>query len=307
MGSFGERLKREREMRGITLEEIAESTRVAKRHLVSLEQETFDQLPGGIFNKGFVRAYSKYLGIDQEQAVADYLVALEQSERDSGRVPVAVPETLVKPPAMPSDEAVERKNRMWVIAALIALVLGLGLWWYVTRVMARGEAPTPPPVQAASQPPQPAAQASEPPATSASQSSADSPAAGTLSQTNNPSGNSPAEKTSSSFEPSGTAAQSIIKGQSSPAPTVPAGSFLLEVHGLQNTWVSITADGALISEGFINQGASLSVPAQRSITLKTGNAAGIEMSFNGKKLPSLGRDKQVKTFTFTPNGLEQSQ
>ena len=75
MASFGERLKREREMRGVSLEEIAESTKIGKRHLQALETEDFDQLPGGIFNKGFVRAYSKYLGLDEDQAVTDFLAA----------------------------------------------------------------------------------------------------------------------------------------------------------------------------------------------------------------------------------------
>ena len=76
-GAFGERMRREREMRGIKLEEIAESTKIGKRNLEALEQERFDQLPGGIFNKGFVRAYAKYLGLDEEQALAHYQMQLE--------------------------------------------------------------------------------------------------------------------------------------------------------------------------------------------------------------------------------------
>src|SRR3954466_15474556 len=67
MASFGERIKREREMRGVSLEEIAESTKIGKRNLEALETEDFDKLPGGIFNKGFVRAYAKYLGLDEDQ------------------------------------------------------------------------------------------------------------------------------------------------------------------------------------------------------------------------------------------------
>src|SRR5437588_12771787 len=74
-GAFGERMKREREMRGVKLEEIAESTKIGKRNLVALEQEQFDQLPGGIFNKGFVRAYAKYLGLHEEQAVNEFMAA----------------------------------------------------------------------------------------------------------------------------------------------------------------------------------------------------------------------------------------
>ena len=75
MGTFGDKLKRERELRGVTLEEIAEATKIGTRSLKALEDEHFEQLPGGIFNKGFVKAYAKFLGLDEEQAVADFVVA----------------------------------------------------------------------------------------------------------------------------------------------------------------------------------------------------------------------------------------
>src|SRR3954452_21787990 len=75
MASFGERLKREREMRNVSLEEIAESTKIGKRNLLALGPEEFNKLPGGIFNKGFVRAYAKYLGLDEDQALTDFLAA----------------------------------------------------------------------------------------------------------------------------------------------------------------------------------------------------------------------------------------
>ena len=70
MGSFGERLKREREMRGVSLDDIAEATKIGTRLLRALEDEQFELLPGGIFNKGFVRAYAKYLGLNEDEAVS---------------------------------------------------------------------------------------------------------------------------------------------------------------------------------------------------------------------------------------------
>ena len=78
MGQFGEKLRRERELRGITLEEVAVATKIGTRNLRALEEEKFSQLPGGIFNKGFVRAYARYVGIDEEQAVGDYLAANQE-------------------------------------------------------------------------------------------------------------------------------------------------------------------------------------------------------------------------------------
>ena len=80
MGTFGDRLRREREMRGITLEEIAHSTKIGTRNLRALEDEEFHLLPGGIFNRGFVRAYAHFLGLDEEQCVADYSAALAEKE-----------------------------------------------------------------------------------------------------------------------------------------------------------------------------------------------------------------------------------
>ncbi len=75
MPSFGEKLKQEREKRNITLEQISASTKIGTRMLQALEEDKFNQLPGGIFNKGFVRAYSRCVGLDEDQIVADYLQA----------------------------------------------------------------------------------------------------------------------------------------------------------------------------------------------------------------------------------------
>src|SRR5271165_4498063 len=66
-------------MRGISLDDIAAVTKIGTRLLRALEEEEFDSLPGGIFNKGYVRAYAKYVGIDEEQAVADYLQAAHEA------------------------------------------------------------------------------------------------------------------------------------------------------------------------------------------------------------------------------------
>src|SRR5580658_8517162 len=90
--SFGEKLKLEREKRKITLEQISVSTKIGTRMLQALEDDKFNQLPGGIFNKGFVRAYSRVVGLDEDQTVAEYLqasgdappVRTELASRESG-------------------------------------------------------------------------------------------------------------------------------------------------------------------------------------------------------------------------------
>ena len=69
-------------MRGVSLDDIAEATKIGTRLLRALEEEHFELLPGGIFNKGFVRAYAKYLGLNEEEAVADYLEAAGEMTPD---------------------------------------------------------------------------------------------------------------------------------------------------------------------------------------------------------------------------------
>jgi len=83
VGAFGEKLRKQREQRGIELDAISNTTKISTRMLRAIEDERFDQLPGGVFNKGFVRAYARQVGLDEEEAVADYLAALHQSQQQS--------------------------------------------------------------------------------------------------------------------------------------------------------------------------------------------------------------------------------
>src|SRR5215510_12368826 len=72
MTNFGASFKKAREFRGITLDQIAKETRISTRFLAAIENEEFHLLPGGIFNRGFVRSFAEAVGLDPDQAVADY-------------------------------------------------------------------------------------------------------------------------------------------------------------------------------------------------------------------------------------------
>ncbi len=104
---FGEQLKRERELRGVSLEEVAAATRIAPRFLEALENEQWDKLPGGVFNRGFIRAVGRYLGLDEDNLVSEY--ALQTKGRtDPGVV----------------RDAPEKPEPMWGrIATLVGVLL----------------------------------------------------------------------------------------------------------------------------------------------------------------------------------------
>lgn len=79
---FGDGLRTERERRGIALDDIAVATRVSVRNLQALEAERFQELPGGVFNRGIVRAYARFCGLDEDGTVTAYSDALRSQGVD---------------------------------------------------------------------------------------------------------------------------------------------------------------------------------------------------------------------------------
>jgi len=80
MGDFGNKFRQAREKKNLSLDDVSNVTKIGTRMLQAIEEEHFDQLPGGVFNKGFIRAYAKHLGLDAEEAVTDYLACLREAQ-----------------------------------------------------------------------------------------------------------------------------------------------------------------------------------------------------------------------------------
>ena len=72
MVSVGEYLKRERESRGVTIDEICDTTRIARRFIIAMEQDNFDLMPGDTLIVGFLRNYAKAIGINADEVVGKY-------------------------------------------------------------------------------------------------------------------------------------------------------------------------------------------------------------------------------------------
>jgi len=70
--SIGEKLRLARETRGIALRDISEQTRISMRYLEAIETDDYRRLPGGIFNRSFIRAYAKFIGYDEQEAIDEY-------------------------------------------------------------------------------------------------------------------------------------------------------------------------------------------------------------------------------------------
>ena len=70
--NFGSYLKHERELRGVPLEEISRITKIHIRFLEALEDNGFDELPGEVFIKGYIRSYANIIGSDVDEMLNSY-------------------------------------------------------------------------------------------------------------------------------------------------------------------------------------------------------------------------------------------
>ena len=78
--SRGQRLRLAREARGLTVVDVAATTRISTRGLLAIEQERFNELPGGIFRRTFVQAYAEAVGLDGAECARAYVARFERPD-----------------------------------------------------------------------------------------------------------------------------------------------------------------------------------------------------------------------------------
>ena len=336
MGEFGNKFRKEREKKGISLEDVSNATKISSRMLLAIEDEQFDRLPGGVFNKGFIRAYAKHIGLNEDQAVADYLVCLRQSQLDSqevwdpqaGAVPPSGVEELPEL-QLPRAEHVSPPHRdyaepgqsivPWRILALAILVIFLAalLWHRHFRSTRSEAAATAPPMTSAGQPaPQllnpPAARttiAAAPALHTASAAASARPSSVSATPSSHPAN---AAKPPSTGEPStsnaensepATQAEQTVNSPANVEPSGAAAPLNLVIRASENSWISVTADGRSVIHELLIAPAHASIRASREIVVKIGNAAGVSFVWNGQELPAQGSEAEVQTLVFDASGM----
>jgi cytoskeleton protein RodZ len=131
--TIGELLRTAREQRGIPLREISDETRISIRYLEAIESNDYKRLPGGIFNRSFVRAYARCIGFDEKEAVEAYARYM-RDQGESGDEVVTTPHHSKVYTDMPAT----RSPILTVLLAILILaVLTLGvlaaLHWFQQR------------------------------------------------------------------------------------------------------------------------------------------------------------------------------
>ena len=138
--TIGEKLRLAREARGIALRDISEQTRISIRYLEAIETDDYRRLPGGIFNRSFIRAYAKFVSYDEHQALEDYARTLrERGETDDEGSKSH--QSLVYTEASGSRASAKTLILAILILAALSLAVWGGLEWYKRRT---GQSPRPP-------------------------------------------------------------------------------------------------------------------------------------------------------------------
>jgi cytoskeleton protein RodZ len=131
--TIGELLRTTREQRGIPLREISDETRISIRYLEAIESNDYKRLPGGIFNRSFVRAYARCIGYDEKEAVEGYARYMRDHGESADEVITTPHQSKVY-----TDVPATRSPILTVLLAILILaVLTLGvlaaLHWFQQR------------------------------------------------------------------------------------------------------------------------------------------------------------------------------
>lgn len=121
--SFGGDLRRERELREVSLQEISEATKISMKFLHAIEENQFDLLPGGVFNVGFIRAYATHIGVDDDEMVNNYLFHIQQLQAENG-------EESDLGAASRSTGQSSGRLMAWIIVALVVVAAAVTASWY---------------------------------------------------------------------------------------------------------------------------------------------------------------------------------
>ena len=270
---IGPALRNERNRQHLSLDEVAQGTRISQRFLQAIESGDMASLPGIVFARNFVRQYAVYLKLDPEPLLA----GMPRFDIDSAPLP--------NPPAKVTESrwtmTPATSAAVW---CLLAAGAAAGGWWYFERPR------TPVPVSAAAPlaeqrivPPQP----TTPPAAE------------------------PAEVSNTAPDPAQGLAEStpVAEGsmQQAAVPAVQASTdrsrpVQVVLTARESSWVQVTADGRTAFVGMLNANDSRSIGADSLVKVIAGNAGGLQISLNGKPLEPIGQAGQVRTVRLTAEG-----
>jgi len=281
MPSLGQELKQLREDKGISLRQISDATHIGMRFLQAIESDSFDALPGGIFNRSFVRKYAKYIGVDEEQVLARY-------DHQVAEQPIEQPKT----PSLRYEDFENRSSSTGSLKVVIPLLLLLGAGLYFTYRYINTHA-------AGQTEPQAAESATPSPSPAATASPGESGAAGEASP-------SPAAAGAGA---DGGASPAAAGAGASPSPSTAAAASPLRLRVTatnSSCWINITTDDSKEVKRTLQLGESQEFVASDKIDVHLGNVTAVSATLNGKPMKlTVTRSKTVLEDVITKDNYQK--
>lgn len=284
MASLGQRLREERLRQGREIRPISEELRIGSRYLEAIEAEQWEQLPGGFFNRSFVRQYAQALGLNGQQFEDEYAAILKRDPAvdleaiGAARDPRA--RLLEEKKLISIAPVTERSSSFFdgrtglAVAALVVLIAGgglLSLLWDNLRGPDAAKTPVATVDRPVLQPVVPA----QPPQSQPT----------------------PASSTESAVTPVGTSAATDDKA-------VVEGVMSLNIAATEKTWIEVTADGKRIFMGVLEPGQTQSMNTSETARMVVGNAGGITVQKAGRDIGPIGPRGQVRVVRLTKDQVE---
>jgi cytoskeleton protein RodZ len=290
--SIGEILRDRREELDLDLETVGATLRIKPAYLVALEQDRTHELPGAAYAMGFIKAYSRHLGLDEQAVLGRFK---DESAGFTARQDLSLP--------VPLGERSLPGAAMLLIALILALC-GYGTWYYLsTGERNRPERVTS--VPQALQPPPTAPQQSSggitlarglPLPTGSAAATADATptqAAPPLATQAQPQPQSPQPDAAAAPAPQFSVPPAIKPDSATKvaaaAPASAGDASRVSIKAVSDCWIQVRgSDDAIVFSKVLKAGETYKVPAKPGLLLRTGNAGALQLSVDGKPVPSIG-------------------
>lgn len=278
---LGEALRTRRETLGLSLDEVARHTHIRDHYLQALENGDLSALPSTVQGSGMLKNYASFLGLDPEPLLryAEVLQANLQARR--GRPASAAPQPAGEGPIPRSGIRRLLSREVFLSVSLIFFLMTLVIWGGTQIIGARS------------------AQKPEPSPPSIADVLLPSPTA-TIAPT----------ATATIPSPLDVAAEAAV-GAAPPVATAeavltdsPIGAVQIQIVIRQRAYLRVLVDGELEFEGRVIPGAAYAFAGDESVEILTGNAAALEVNYNGQNLGLMGGFGEVVNTVYTVAGAQ---
>jgi cytoskeletal protein RodZ len=266
--SLGLTLKKARESKHLSIEEVSERTRIPRNIISIIEEDKINEIKSHFYAKSFVKTYSNFLGASEEPAVKEFLSA----EKASQKKPASAFAAGIKPKEQKIViNEIKRLNLSSISrykTQIIAVIAAIIIFWILsfavgqfvrfaknmhkakqnTRTVIKNQAP---------------------------------------------------KKIEKKKDARKSASEAL-----KPLPAKETDSVELEVSALGDTWLKIVVDNELLFTGLFKKGSKDTWKAKKEIRLEAGNAGDIRISVNGKTMGAPGKSGEKKEIIVTKDGIK---